>query len=228
MTTITTKQDAGNLSAVRVSYYADNKQPDIKLSEGQRLSILRYKTDKEAKTLRSSMAVILNRVTKHAIIHQTEKGEEFLQCLIDEVQDNLCKRCADKEFPFENVESADFMVKDYFDNTRTASGKRLTSELLGTYYDANMLLQVVERIVAKFPHFDTSKVEAVAKQYRQLWTDLSKYGLPHTKQGTELVAKLVSLHTFSEEDSELKEWAAERVKKLQDRHNAAEMLVDAI
>lgn len=228
MTTVTIKQDLGNLSAVRVSYYVDNKQPDIKLSEGQRVSILRYKTDKITSTLRSSMAVILNRVTKHAIIHQTEKGEEFIQCLLDEVQDNLAKRCADKELTFEQVESADFMVKDYFDNTRTASGKKVTADILGTYYDVNMLPQVVERIVAKFPHFDTSKVEAVAKQYKQLWTDLSKYGLPHTKQGTELVAKLVSLHQFSEEDSELQEWAKERVKKLQDRHNAAEMLVDAI
>lgn len=228
MTTVTIKQDLGNLSAIRTTFYVDNKKPELSLSEGQRVCILAYKTNKETKTLRSSMALILNQVTKHAVIQQTEKGAELLQCLIDEKQDELAKRCADKEFPFENVESAEFLVKDYFDNSRTASGKKVTAEILGTYYDSNMLPQVVERIVAKFPQFDTSKVEAVAKQYRQLWTDLSKYGLPHTKQGTELVAKLVSLHVFSEEDAELQEWAKERVKKLQDRHNAAEMLVDAI
>jgi hypothetical protein len=220
-------QDHGNIPAVRVTFYADNKKPELSLSADQRASFLRYKTDKKLDVLRASMAVILNKITRHQV-SQEAQGSDFVDALIAEKQDELLKRCADKELDFASVESAEFLVKDYFDTTRTASGKKLTADTLGAYFDGKMMAAVVERIVAKFPQFEASKIEAVTKQYRQLWCDLSKYGLPHTKQGTELVAKLVAMHSFAEEETELAEWAAKRVKSLQDKHNAAEMMIDAI
>jgi hypothetical protein len=223
----TTTQDHGNIPQVRVTFYADNKKPELKLADGQRASFLRYKTDKKLDTLRASMAVILNKITRAAVAQEVQ-GSEFIDAIIAEKQDELLKRCADKELDFASVESAEFLVKDYFDTTRTASGKKLTAETLGKYFDDKMAAGVVERIVTKFPQFDAAKIAAVTTQYRQLWCDLSKYGLPHTKQGTELVAKLVAMHQFAEEETELAEWAAKRVKSLQDKHNAAEMMIDAI
>lgn len=223
-------QDNGNIPAVRVSYYQDNKKPELKLESGQRVSLLRYKTDKETKTLRSSMAVILNQVTKHAVIQQTERGAEMLQAMIDERQDELAKRCADKEFEFANVESAEFMVKDYFDNTRTAGGKRVSAEMIGKFFDESMQNWLMDRVISKFPAFDADKVAKVVSQYRTSFADLTKYSLPHSKQVSEMLAKAWGEFTTQEsyEDSELGDWIGERIKKLQDRHNAQEMLVDAI
>lgn len=223
----TIKQELGNIPAVRVTFYTDNIKPELSLSAGQRASYLRYKTDKKTDTLRSSMAVILNAITR-AQVNEATKGYEFIDALIAEKQDDFLKRCADKEVEFSKVESAQELINDYLDNTRTKSGQKLTTETLGAYFDAKMAESVITRIVEKFPHFASDKVEAVVKQYRALWCDLAKYGLPHTKQGAELVGKLVTMHKFAEDESELQEWAQERIKKLQDKHNAAEMLVDAI
>ena len=89
---------------------------------------------------------------------------------------------------------------------------------------------MVDKIVAKFPQFQADKVAAVVSQYRAAFCDLCKYSLPQSKQVAEMLAK--AWNEFSKlesyEDSDLGEWIAERIKKLNDRHNATEMLVDAI
>lgn len=227
MTQTTLIQNLGNLRAVRATFYTDNKKPALAPTEDQRSVFLTYKTNKKDNTLRSSIALIINKLPKH-VVNQCDKGAEFIQALIDERQDELLKRCADKELTFEQCEDAQFLVTDYFDNTRTANGTRVTVEGLGKFFDDSMLAWVVERIVAKFPQFDSAKVEAIAKQYKQAFCDLAKYGLPHTKQVATLLQKLVSEFEWSEEQVELRDWTQERVKKLMDKHNASEMMIDAI
>jgi hypothetical protein len=222
-------QSAGDIPAVRVSYYTDNKVPAIALSAGQRLSKLYYKTNKETNTLRSSMAVILNQVAVRAI-QSCERGQELLQALVDELQDAAAKRVADKSAPWELVEDAERLVKDYFDTSRTASGKKVSAQDVGTFFDTFLTEFLVGRIVAKFPQFATDKVAKVVEQHKQAFCDLAKYSLPHGKGVTEILAKDWNEYTKEEtfEATDMSDWIGERIKKLQDRHNAEEMLTEAI
>jgi len=231
VTTITTKQDHGNIPAARVTFFSD-KLPEVQLAQGQRLAKLRYKTDKESNTLRSSMAVVLNRVSYTSLIHQTDKGSEVLQSLVDEVlQDAMLKRVADKSEEFSKVEDAQALVSDYLDNSRTSSGKKVTQEIVAKFFDDSMTKFLVEKIVSKFPKFDQDKVLAVVNQHRQAFIDLAKYSLPQTKAVTEVIRKDWEAFIESEHyeaENELNDWIGERIKKLMDRHNAAEMLIEAI
>jgi hypothetical protein len=226
----TIKQDSGKIPAVRVTFFTDNKKPDVKLSEGQRLAILRFKTDKDTNTLRSSMAVILNGVSCTDLIHRTDKGSEVLQLLVSELQDSMLRRVADGSEEFAKCEDAQALVSDYLDNSRTASGKRVSSEMVGSFFDAGLASFLMDRIIAKFPAFDADKIGKVVAQYRQAFCDLSKYSLPQSKQVSEMLNKAWSEFSAQEsyEDSDIGDWIGERVKKLQDRHNSQEMLIEAI
>lgn len=222
-------QTLGNIPAHRATFYTDNKKPELSLESGQRVSYLRYKTDKETNTLRSSMAVIVFSVTRSEVLRE-DKGAEFLDALIAEKQDDYIKRAAEGSVKFDGAELASELIRDYFDNSRTANGTRVTGEQVGSFFDSALASWLMDRIVAKFPNFEADKVAKVVEQYRASFADLSKYSLPHSKQVTEMIAKAWAEFTSQEsyEDSDLGDWIGERIKKLQDRHNAQEMLVDAI
>lgn len=230
----TTKiEKLGNIPAARNTYFAD-KKPDLLIGSDQRASYLRFKTDKESNTLRSSMAVFVNLLTPSTIIHGTERGTEFLQCLVNECQDAALKACAEEKADFDVVQDFQKLIADYFDNSRTASGKRVSAENVGTFFDRNMKEWLECKVTTKFPAFDADKTAKVVAQYRAAFADLSKYQMPHTKAvysmldkaWTEFLTGLVD--TAEVADSEMVEWIAARMEKLNNRLNADEMLIDAI
>lgn len=222
---VTIKQELGNIPAVHAMFYSDNKKPELKLGEGEIAHYLRYKTDKEKQELRSSMAVVAQQITL-AAIRQNAKGTEFLQSVVDELQTELAKRCGDKEITFDQVSSADFLISDYFDNSR--NGGRVSAEQVGKFFDEALSNWLMDRVVAKFPQFDADKVAKVVLQYRQAFCDLAKIGLPHSKQVAEMLNKAWNEFSWNSDDEEMGQWISAKLKKLMDRHNAAEMLIDAI
>lgn len=220
------KQSLGNIPTIRAQFYSDNKKPEFALSEGQRASFIRFKTDKDTNTLRQSFGVIVHAVSS-AKVRDTDRGAEMLQQMIHDYQDTMLRRCADGSVPFESCELADKLVADYFDTTRTSSGNRVTTEILGKWFDDNAAEWMAAKIVAKFPQFDASKSEAVLKQYRNAVADLAKYGLPLTKPVTAMLNKFHAEFSYAEDD-DMQEFIGERLKKLTDKHNADENLLDAI
>lgn len=220
----TVVQSLGNLSATRVTFYQKNAKPVITNGEGFRTSFLYFKTDKEKNELRSSMAVQVRILPRNGFTG------EFYAAMLEEVQDSILKRVADGELPFETSESAEAIEKDYFDTTRIG-GRKVKGEDVGKWFDATMTNWLMDKIVAKFPQFDADKVVKVVGQYRQAFCDLTKYGLPQSKPVTDMIQKAFK-EWFSqpelEEADEMTMFVGERIKKLADKHNAEEMLIDAI
>ena len=220
-------QKLGNIPAVRNTFYFGEK-PELSVASDQRAAFLRFKTDKETNTVRESMAVFVNLLTPSSIIHGDAKGTEFLQSLVNEAQDSVLKRVADGSCEFDVAQDYSKLIADYFDNSRTASGNRVSAEVVGNYFDAELSSWLMDRIVAKFPQFSAEKIAAVVSQYRASFCDLAKYQMPHSKPVTEMLARAWNESPVEKDESELAEWISGRIKKLQDRHNEAEMLVDAI
>jgi hypothetical protein len=222
-------ESLGNIPAVRGTIYADNKsKPEFKLESGQRVSWQRFKTTKDKEgneTLRKPIAVIVNEITPSAIIRGNEKGTEFLQSLVNEFQDGEVKLSAEGKQEFTKCESLDALIASYFDSSR-ASG--VTKETVAAFFDDAMQGWLVSRIVAKYPQMETDKVAKVAEQYKASFCDLAKYQMPHTKPAFELLSKAHKEFAYPEQYQDMAEWIAERLQKLHDRHNASEMLMDAI
>jgi hypothetical protein len=219
-----------NIPTIRTTSYTKTK-PDLKLSDGQRACFLTFKTDKETKVKPDSLAIILNRVTTHAMIQTTDKGGELMQSLLDDLQDFNAKRANEGAASFDIVEDAAKMCADYFDTSRTSSGTRVTKELVSKWFDANMATWLQGKVVAKFPQFTPDKVAAVVAQYRESFAMLASYQLPHSKPVYNMIQKAWNDLLASDvelSDSDTVEWIAERLTKLGNRHNAEEMLVDAI
>lgn len=224
---VTKVQALGNIPAVRNSFF-DDKRPDIKLESGQRISYLRFKTDKEKDTLRSSMAVVVNLLTPSSIIHGSDKGTEFLQALVNEAQDSVLKATSEGKADFDTCQDYQKLIADYFDNSR-AGGNRVNGEDVGKFFDANLSDWLMGRVIEKFPQFDADKVAKVVSQYRASFMDLAKYQMPHSKPVFSMIDKAWREATMPETaDTDMVEWVAARLKKLGDRHNEAEMLIDAI
>lgn len=220
-------EQLGNLPAIRSTFYQKDK-PELAVAPDQRVSFLRFKTDKESNTLRKSVAVIVNKHTPSAIIHGSDKGTEFLQALIDAAQDEAAKQVAEGKADFEVVQDYAKLIADYFDNSR-AGGSRVSAEIVGKFFDSDVSSWLMDRVIAKFPQFDADKVAKVVTQYRASFCDLTKYQMPHTKPVIEMLAKAWNEFLPTVEDqTDLHEWISARIKKQQDRHNGEQMMLEAI
>lgn len=230
--TPTVVETLGNLPAVRTTFYDDAK-PALSVTAEQRAAFLTFKTDKEKNTVRRKMAVVVNLLTPSNIIHGSDKGTEFLQALVNDAQDSVLKLVADGKAEFETAQDYAKLIADYFDNSRSASGKRVTGEDVGKFFDALMAGWLTDKVIAKFPQFDAEKVAKVVGQYRQSFCDLAKYQMPHTKPVFQMIQKAYTEWMADSEEattteSDLPEWISARLAKLNDRLNADEMLIDAI
>lgn len=226
----TSIETLGNLPAVRCTFYKGIK-PEVKVETDSRVSYLAFKVNKTANTIRRSIAVAVAKFTPSMVIHGHERGTEFLQSLIDECQDGALKRVAEGKASFELAQDYAKMITDYFDTSRSASGSRITAECLGEFFDMSLAGWLTDKVIAKFPAFDADKVAKVVAQYRAAFSDLAKYQLPHTKPVTMMLQKAwneAKEDSNVDVDDETAEWISGRIQKLVDRHNADEMLVDAI
>ncbi len=227
----TVTQTLGNIPAVRNSFYVDNAKPELKLSETQRAVFLYFKkvTDKATKavSLRSSMALILN-VVQLSDIRKNEKGEKFLQALVNDRQELNAKFCAESKVEFTAVESADAMIADYFE---AGTSKRVSQDQIGAWFESDMSEMLFASIVAKYPKWEEEKVSALVGQYKVSFAALTKRD-PVSKQVCDMLtrayAKYLEDMADDAEVSEVAEYVGERLKKFAEIHNNTEKLEAAI
>jgi hypothetical protein len=227
---VTHYQALGNIPAISATFYKETK-PELKVGEGERATFLRFKVEETSETegkKRESIALVVPQFTI-AKLRDCEKGSEFLLELVNEQQDSNAKACAESKAQWNSVVDPAEMIREYFDNTRTASGGRVTAEVVGKFFDASMVEWMTARVQAKFPQFDSEKIDKVVAQYRQSFCDLSKYQMPHTKAVFGMLQKawleFLAENVELEFDTEMADWINIRMKKLEDRNNEEAQLM---
>jgi hypothetical protein len=221
------KEALGNLSPLSVTFF--NKDiPAVALVEGERLAILRFKTDKESNTKRANMAVKVFAADPDKF---TSKSEfEFVQALIHSHQDSLLVRCANGEITQDEATSKDWMVKDYFDNSRDSSGRLVTKESIGAWYDKTVASLVEARAKTKNAQMTPETVANVVKGYREMFQKFTGYALVNAFTEPQLVllrTLMVSAVTEESEDA-IGEYILGKLAKISEQKKAQDNLVDAI
>lgn len=223
---IIVKESLGNLSPLSVTFF--NKDiPTVALTEGERLAILRFKTDKETKTKRANMAVKVFAANPDQF---TSKSEfEFVQALIHSHQDSLLVRCANSEITQDQATSKDWMVKDYFDNSRDSSGRTVTKETLGAWYDKTVASTVELRAKTKNAQMTAETVTKVVTGYREMFQKFTKYDLVNTFTAAqlELLTTLMVSTTFPDDDP-IAEYVLTKIGKIGEQKANQDSLLDAI
>lgn len=216
------KQILGNIPQVRVSFYTDNKKPELKPAEGFRVAFLRYKTDKETQELRSSMAIQIRKLSR------SNFTSEFYERILEEVQDSALKRCGDSELSIDQCEDGEFLCRDYLETSRSG-GKRISAADVGKWFDEEMESPLMDSVIAKYPKWESEKVAALVSKYRDSFCELTKYSLPQSKQVSAMLSNAYGKITAEfEATSEMCEYVGERLKKLAERHANTESLESAV
>jgi hypothetical protein len=224
--TIVKYQAIGNLAPVAIRFY-DETKPEVTKTEGRRTSFLRYKA-KDGKK-RESMAVEVPMFDADGFSSKSE--HDFLNGLVADYHDSLVARCADGEITSDEMESKDWMVKDYFDTSRDSSGRKITKENIMEWYLANVGGTVAKRALAKNAQMKDETVANVVKGFGEMFQRFTKYDLVSIFTAPQFALMALLLNevrpTIQPGDAML-EWIDGKMKKISELTTAQDSLVDAI
>jgi hypothetical protein len=196
-----------------VRFY-DETKPEATKIEGRRTAYLYFKT-KDGKK-RESMAIEVPAFDADNFGSKSE--HEFLNALIADYHDGLITRCANKEVTSDEMESKDFMVKDYFDTSRDSSGRKVTKELIGKFYDEFLAPVIVLRALQKQAQATPETIANIVNGYSGMFQKFTKYDLVNafTEKQVELLKEVFAQGKVKagEEAKELVEWFDAKFKKI--------------
>lgn len=223
---VVTVEKLGNLSPIIVSFF-DKEVPTVAKTEGERLAILRFKTDKETKTKRANMAVRVFMFNPDDF--GDKPSHDFVQALIHDYHDGLLVRCANGEISQDQAVSREWMVKDYFDTSRDSNGRKVTKESIGSWFDLTIATTVSARALAKNAQMTESTLAGVRKGYREMFQKFTGYnvGNAFTDVQINLLQTLMVATTFGEDDA-IAEYILGKILKCKEEKDEMNSLVDAI
>lgn len=224
--TIVIKESLGNLSPLNVTYFAKDV-PTVAKLDTERVAILRFKTDKESGTKRQNMAV---KTFIHDVDGFTSKSEhEFIQSLFDTYHDSVLVRCANGEITEDQATSKDWIVTDYFDNSRDSSGRKVSKEAIATWFNATVKNTVEVRAITKNAQMTIETVARVVTGYCEMFQKFTKYDLVNLFNPNQLlmIQTLMTETTFAEDDS-IAEYILAKLAKIVELKKEQDSLLDAI
>lgn len=223
---IVTVRKLGNIPESAVVFF-DKEKPTETLQQGIRFSFLRFKTDKDAGTKRENMAVRTSIIDPDLLTSKPE--HEFLQALVCEHHDSVMVRCANGEISWDEANSPDFMVKDYFDTSRDSSGRKISKESIAAWFMATVANTVEIRAKTKNAQMSAETIAKVVQGYCEMFQKFTKYDLVNlfTEPQLELLRTLMISTTISEDDL-IAEYVLSKLDKIAQLKVEQNSLLDAI
>lgn len=223
---IVTHQSLGNLPAEDVTFYTE-KKPTIAVAETKRVAYLGFKTNKEKGTKRENMAVVVDKWDADDFVSKSR--HDFLNDLIAESQDKWTLACANGEISWADSLDADKMIADFNDNSRTGSGRKVTKEIIGAWFDKTVANTVELRAKTKNAQMTVETVAKVQAGFREMFGKFTGYNLVNlfTDAQQDLIRVLMISTTFEEGD-EIAEYILTKLDKIAQDKKAQDSLMDQI
>lgn len=224
--TVVTKESLGNLSPLSVTFFAKDV-PVVPLTEGERLAILRFKTDKETKTKRANMAVKVFTLNPDEFTSKPEFA--MIQGLLHDYHDSVLVRCANGEITQDQATSKDWIVTDYFDTSRDSNGRKITKEAIAAWFAATMSKTVEVRAITKNAQMTAETLKNVLKGYSEMFQKMTGYNIVNQFQPAQIeLLKLLMVSTEFAEDDSIAEYILLKLNKATDERKAQDDLINAI
>jgi hypothetical protein len=223
---VVTVRKPGNIPESLIQFF-DKVKPEVQHDVSARVAFLRFKTDKETKTKRENMAVLVPKFDPDNFGAKTD--HEFVQDLICNHHDSLLVRCANGEISWADATSQEFMVKDYFDNSRDSSGRLVTKESIAAWFNSTVASTVEVRAKMKNAQMTAETVARVVAGYREMFQKFTKYDLVNafTEPQLVLLTTLMTETTFAEDDA-IAEYVLTKISKIGEQKKVQDELIDAI
>jgi hypothetical protein len=220
-------RDFGGFEESQVTLWETGKEPVIVPAEGMRVSLLRFNVDKKTNTKRENMAVQVKAFDADEFTGV--EGHKLLNALIVDFQDSLVKRVADKELSIDVVNDQSKLIAEYFDTSRSSSGRKVTSEVIEKWFIDNCGELVAAKWLAKNPQGTDEVCQRFVKNFGTMFGKLTKYGLAGTFTPTQItMMENIVKECAAEANDEIRVWIEARFKKYATDRTEQDNLCDAI